>query len=226
MHRTGTMIINLVATTFAVLTLVACSGAAGTERSPTLISTAASPALPDQSTPAPTATSAPARLTPTPAATPTPPPSPTPCRFPLQDDLDTAWWPEELGCPITPGERAAATAYAPFEGGQMLWRGDTDLVYVLYNDGRWTSYPNEWREGDPAFSCGEENLMTTPVRGFGRVWCDHPEVREALGAVTAGEIGDSVSAVQDFVNGTMLVAPFGGVFILEGEDSTWRRLEE
>jgi hypothetical protein len=140
--------------------------------------------------------------------------------------LADVWSRLVLGCPITPGAAAVSTAYAPFKGGQMLWRGDTDAIYVLYNDGRWKSYPNEWREGDPEFSCGDGNPLTTPIRGFGRVWCDHSDVREALGAVTAAEIGDSGSVIQDFVNGTILVAPFGGVFIFEGEDGTWRRLGE
>lgn len=107
----------------------------------------------------------------------------------------------------------------------MLWRGDTDMIYVLYRDGRWTSYPNEWQEGDPEITCGEANPLVTPIRGFGRVWCDYPDVRTALGAVTAGEIGDSASAVQDFVNGAILVAPFGGLFVFIGEDGRWYRLE-
>lgn len=108
----------------------------------------------------------------------------------------------------------------------MLWRGDTDTIYVLTHDGRWASYPNEWRQGDPEFTCGDENPLTTPIRGFGRVWCDHPDVRETLGAATAAEVGDSASAVQDFGNGVILTAPFGGIFIFVGEDSTWRTFDE
>ncbi len=160
------------------------------------------------------------------AVPPAPTPRPTPCGLAIQPDLVDAWSRLELGCPITPGETAVHTAYAPFAGGQMLWRGDTDTVYVLFNDGTWASYPNTWREGDPAFTCGEENPLTTPVRGFGRVWCEHPDVRSALGAATAAEIGDSGSTVQEFVNGTILVAPFGRPFVLVGEDGVWRRVEE
>jgi hypothetical protein len=106
----------------------------------------------------------------------------------------------------------------------MLWRGDTDVIYVLFDDGHWTGYPNQWREGNPVYTCGEENV-STPVRGFGRVWCDHPDVRDALGATTAEEIGDDASAVQDFVNGTILVAPFGRPFVFVGEAGTWRQVE-
>jgi hypothetical protein len=153
-------------------------------------------------------------------------PTPTPCQLPTQSTLAVAWNIEELGCPITSGAAAVNTAYAPFEGGQMLWRGDTDMIYVLYNDGRWASYSNEWHEGDPTFTCGEEDPTITPIRGFGRVWCDYPDVGEELGAMTAAEIGDSASAVQDFVNGTILAAPFGGLFVLVGEDGVWRRVGE
>lgn len=153
-------------------------------------------------------------------------PSATPCQFPVQAGLADDWDLGLLGCPITPGAAAINTAYAPFEGGQMLWRGDTDLIYVLTNDGRWTSFPNMWREGDPPFTCDKEDPAITPIRGFGRVWCDNPGIRGALGNVTAAEIGDSASAVQDFVNGTILAAPFGDLFIFVGEDGVWRQVDE
>lgn len=182
---------------------------------PTLAPTAAA-------TPTLAATLPPAVQLPTPTAQPTP----TPCGLPVQPDLTSAWRPDELGCPTTPGAMGVSTAYAPFEGGQMLWRGDADVIYVLYHDGHWESYPNEWREGDDEFSCGDENPATTPVRGFGRVWCDNPVVRQQLGPVTAAEIGDSGSFIQEFVNGTIIIAPFGDPFVLVGEDGVWRRVEE
>lgn len=152
-------------------------------------------------------------------------PQPTPCQHPVLPALAAAWQDYVLGCPITSGATPINTAYAPFEDGQMLWRGDTDTIYVLTYDGRWTSYPNAWREGDPEFSCGEADPLITPLRGFGRVWCDHPDLRVALGAVTAAEIGDSGSTVQEFVNGTILAAPFGDLFVLEGEAGTWRLVD-
>lgn len=199
--------------------LSSCAGA-GTGDVPTL----AAPAMPLQTLPSPVATAGDARATDT-AVSPTVAPSPTPCRFAVLPVPAAAWNADELGCPITPGATAIATAYAPFEGGQMLWRGDTDKIYVLFNDGRWLSYPNEWREGDPEYSCGETTSPPTPVRGFGRVWCDNETVRAALGAATAAEIGDGASAVQDFVNGSILSAPFGDLFVFVGEAGVWRRVD-
>ncbi|MBP6017031.1 MAG: hypothetical protein KA586_09950 [Candidatus Promineofilum sp.] len=206
----------------AVVGLCACARGGG-EAAPTLAPTAlvatTRPTI-AATRPVPAATLVPA------TATVTMLPSPTPCRLLVQPALSDAWNADELGCAITPGAATVSTAYAPFAGGQMLWRGDTDMIYVLYQDGTWASYPNAWQSGDPEFSCGEADPLTTPVRGFGRVWCDHPEVREALGAATAAEIGDGASAVQDFINGAILVAPFGRPFVFVGEDGVWRQLDE
>jgi hypothetical protein len=205
------------------LTLAGCGVGEDLRTVPTTAPLAATPTLVPT---LPTQTSPPAPATATALPSTTPAPSPTPCQFALLLDLSVAWNAEEVGCPITPGAAAINTAYAPFEGGQMLWRGDTDVLYVLFHDGRWLSYPNTWREGDPEFTCGEASNPPTPVRGFGRVWCEEVGVREALGAVTAAEIGDDASAVQDYVNGTILRAPFGGVFVFEGEDGMWRLVED
>ena len=154
----------------------------------------------------------------------TPTPRPTPCAVTTHLSLRHAWRDIELGCPIGQGQDNLSTAYAPFAGGQMLWRGDTGAIYVLYNDGRWERYDDRWREGDPDYTCGEAATPPTPRRGFGRVWCDDEAVRAALGAVTADEIGDSAGSVQEFVNGTLILSPDGSTFVLVGETGTWRRV--
>ena len=174
------------------------------------------PAMPASST-APTS--------PRPAATRLPPtPSPTPCAHAVLPALKPAYLDIELGCPLNAGLTPIATAYAPFEGGQMLWRQDNAVIYVLTNDGRWAQYDDLWREGDAEFTCGEPNNPPTPVRGFGRIWCDQPAVRQALGAATAAEIGDAGGRAQDFANGMLLASPDGSTFVLVGESATWRRV--
>ena len=159
-----------------------------------------------------------------PAATATATPQPTPCQFAVLPALQSAYLAIELGCPINPGVVGLSTAYAPFAGGQMLWRADNAQIYVLTNDDRWAQYDDLWREGDAEFSCGEPNTPPTPVRGFGRVWCDHAGVRQKLGAATAAEIGDNGGSAQDFVNGLLLTGPDGSTFVLVGETATWRRV--
>jgi hypothetical protein len=207
------------------LSLAACSDLA-IDTTPTLVATAPEVSTTDiVGTAAPPSTGTPPPATSSPTAALAPTTSPISCPFPLQPDLEPAWDEAEIGCPLDTGQFPISTAYAPFEGGQMLWRGDTDMIYVVYNDGRWEIYPNEWEQSIQEFTCGEENSPPTPIRGFGRVWCDHPAVRESLGAVTALEIGDQASAAQDFDNGTILVAPFGSLFVFNDETGQWRRID-
>ena len=202
----------------ALVALPGCRRAAedGPEAAPTLAATAAPLATaPASPTAAPTVA---------PAATPTPAPSPTPCGFAVLPALQAAYLDIELGCPLSAGQEPINTAYAPFAGGQMLWRSDNAQIYVLYNDGRWAQYDDLWREGEAEFTCGQPSNPPTPLRGFGRVWCDHPEVRQGLGDATAAEIGDAGGQAQDFVNGLLLAGPDGSTFVLVGETATWRRV--
>ncbi len=186
-----------------------------------LVPTAAPPTtLAGTPTTAATRTLRPATALPMPTVTP----RPTPCALSVLPALQPAYLDIELGCPINSGLDPLATAYAPFEGGQMLWRQDNAVIYVLTNDGRWAQHDDLWREGDAEFTCGELTNPPTPVRGFGRVWCDQPAVRQGLGAATAAEIGDAGGRAQDFANGMLLAAPDGSIFVLVGETATWRRV--
>ena len=205
-----------------LLLLAGCGGTAPDDS--LILPTAAGVALAPTVAPptAATPTTAPTR-TPLPA-TPTVTPQPTPCVHSVLPALQPAYLDIELGCPTNPGLDPLATAYAPFEGGQMLWRQDNAVIYVLYNDGRWAQYDDLWREGDAEFTCDGPDNPPTPVRGFGRVWCDQPAVRQALGAATAAEIGDAGGRAQDFANGMLLAAPDGSIFVLVGETATWRRV--
>jgi hypothetical protein len=222
LHRRTLAVWGCLAT--IVFALAGCGGQSG-QTAPTTAATAP---------PVAAATAAPTSTLPAVTAQPiaSPPPTgeaPTPqstgCELAVQPALADTWNRLGLGCPTTPGAAGINTAYAPFEGGLMLWRGDTDTIYVLTGDGRYTSYPNAWREGDPEFSCGEADPLVTPVRGFGRVWCDNPAVQQALGAVTAAEIGDNASVVQEFEVGMVLTAPFGDLFVFNEVDGAWRQID-
>jgi hypothetical protein len=96
-------------------------------------------------------------------------------------------------------------AYQTFEQGVMIWRGDEERIYVLFSDGVWLAFDDTFREGEPEFdsTLRPPEGRQQPVRGFGKVWRTHPDVRTKLGWATARE--DGVTAqVQSFSNGTML----------------------
>jgi hypothetical protein len=108
-----------------------------------------------------------------------------------------------------------------FERGRMFWREDTDYHYVLYANGTWEHFRNSWSEGMPTFTCGVPESPPTPLRGFGKVWCDYSWVREGLGSATTGEHGEH-RTVQDFVGGGAIIRSSSGTYILLG-DGSWER---
>lgn len=117
------------------------------------------------------------------------------CSIPVMSEI--GWFytsringPVELGCAI-PGQDYANTAAATarFEHGEMLWlnqRGGNSVIFVIfYNQNgslSFRKFVDEWREGD-IIDIGLEapNGMYEPRRGFGKVWRENDDVRQALG---------------------------------------------
>jgi len=168
--------------------------------------------------PPPTATSLP-------TSTPFPTETPTPACPEVTGPFAHIWQAsgDRLGC-ATGAAHTTWIAHEPFERGQMFWREDTDYIYVLHNTGTWASYRNIWHEGDPVYSCphsAPSESPPTPLRGFGRIWCTHPEVRDALGWATDYERG-LYGTVQDFDRGVVLRIDPGETFALCG-DGLWLR---
>lgn len=98
-------------------------------------------------------------------------------------------------------------AYQPFEGGQMVWRGDTNQIFVFYNDASWQVYDNPWRPGEPASA----NLTPPtdkyePVLGLGEVWRSLGGPGSKLGWATDTQ-QDGRGTAQRFQFGTMLYNP-------------------
>jgi len=145
-----------------------------------------------------------------------PTPAPTPTLYPCWLDpgltLRNSWTAQlrqKLGCPTTE-ERGIITAYQPFERGFMLWRADTEQIYVFFDDGSTQLLQDTWREGDPEYTCPDRATPSqtppTPRRGFGRAWCIERNLRQRLGNALADESGD-YRLVQDFEHGAMIVIP-------------------
>ena len=108
-----------------------------------------------------------------------------------------------------------------FQGGKMLWRQDNDRIYAIYNTGRWESYNDLWYEGDPEYSCGAQQCPPTPRRGFGKIWCTYPAVRQGLGDASNVEWTD-YRVVQHFDNGWMMRTGGGDVYAFF-YDGGWTR---
>lgn len=114
-------------------------------------------------------------------------------------------------------------AYQTFEQGVMIWRGDEQRIYVLFSDGSWRVFADTFREGDPEMDATlrppEDRLQ--PVRGFGKVWREYPDVRAKIGWATAREEGVTAQ-VQPFANGAMIWVR-GLIYTLLEEDGGLRR---
>jgi hypothetical protein len=118
------------------------------------------------------------------ARPPTPVPPPPPCPIDVDPQLAGAWDRDRLGCATAPSKITWA-AWEAFERGYMVWRSDTDRVYVFFfaggsnpGTGEYLETPDEWRwDGSNPDGVGLSPPpgLYEPVRGFGYAW------REFLG---------------------------------------------
>lgn len=134
-------------------------------------------------------------------------------------------------CPSGP-PLISAGAEQPFEHGLMLWVRDQDLIYVLYGDGGIPDYQlfvDDWDEGDPV---SDTTIMPPagyyqPLRGFGLVWREQPNVRDRLGWATQPEIGYQTayqSTARWHYNEFFILAVDGNVWHLLPEQSGWEKI--
>lgn len=185
---------------------------------PTSTDTPVPPTHTSTHTPAPTRTSLPPTHTPTHTPVPTTPSCP-----PVSGPFASIWQAVQtrLGC-ATNEAHTVWMAEEYFERGVMYWRQDNDRHYALFNGNGWGSYANTWREGDPLYTCGTESTPPTPLRGFGRVWCNYADVRNGLGNATNAEVGFS-GIVQDFERGLIIRLDNGVTYVLYSGDGWEKR---
>lgn len=115
-------------------------------------------------------------------------------------------------------ERGVDMVTQPFQGGLLLGRGDQKEIIALLKDGRWRSYPDTFEGPDPTPSAAGE-----PVRGFGKIWRERPELRSAIGNTTASEqpVG---AVVQQFERGLMIWTADRTIYVLYAT-GLWERYE-
>ena len=115
----------------------------------------------------------------------------------------------------------SAAAEQPFEGGVLIWLEEIDSVLVFYDHGRWLRFDDTWSEDQPQ---SDPSLVPPtgrfqPIRGFGKIWREQPDVREALGWAMGVELGfestfQDQAAIPDLSDVTYLRTYNGQVFAL------------
>lgn len=140
----------------------------------------------------------------------------------------------------TPTVNQVIVAEQVFENGRMFYLQPTQEIWVMVNTGDATTgtysrFPDTWREGMPESDPDIEppEGMYQPLRGFGKLWRENEEVRDALGWALDPEHG-RVATYQYFpggevVNGVYSPGPgyhtvdsyYGGTFVFNESDSTW-----
>ncbi len=131
------------------------------------------------------------------------------------------WDRVRIGCP-TGQETGVPTAYEPFERGWMLWRSDNDGHYALFSDGRFAVYWYPAAE-PPNYACPEAASAGMPRRGFSRVWCENPDVRQRIGRALSDEVGD-YRPVQTFERGFMVYVKERGTVVSVYDDGAWKEV--
>ncbi len=99
------------------------------------------------------------------------------------------------GCPTSRAGQVGAS-YQAFEGGHMIWRSDTNEIYVHFSDGTasifleqdYANLPDAVIESAPPLN------RQAPDSGFGKVWANAPGVRDKLGWALDDEQGYMATA--------------------------------
>lgn len=84
-----------------------------------------------------------------------------------------------------------SAAYQTFEGGIMVWRGDTRQVYGLLSGGTAFLTTETYDAAQPLWEGEVPPGLLRPERGFGQVWSNNDGVRASFGWATTAEQGYS-----------------------------------
>lgn len=120
----------------------------------------------------------------------------------------------DLGC--AHGNYLSNLAYQTFDQGMLVWRHiPDDAFYVIfYTANRWEALPF-LPQGPDVTPCPEAQATGLgPFSGFGKQWCQSPDLRLRIGQPTAREQAVSPRPVQEFQHGTILDLGTAGVYIL------------
>lgn len=90
--------------------------------------------------------------------------------------------------------RSIQAAYQPFEGGYMIWREDSDMIWIYINSSQlFVVRPDTYAGGEIVFDEPAPEGRVQPINGFGKVWIDDAWIRDSLGWALAAEQGYTMS---------------------------------
>ena len=135
---------------------------------------------------------------------------------------------DELGCPRQLEPIGGAFAEQPFQNGFMYWTQILDVFIVFIGneqEGDWrlidktevTSVSDE--PACPPLNPPSSPDLVQPIRGFGGIWCDFPEIQKQIGWGIIKEYGVANDLIQQFEQGMILRNSKGWVYILFGQKS-------
>ncbi len=187
--------------------------------------------------------------TPTPTSTLSPTPTPRPQKFTATgfepDGRFKDIWFElgngdsRLGYPTKPEIKDRDYAKQSFERGLMIWWDNPEgpnYIWVLdspvpgfQSGGTSNRFNDTWEAGDDDYSCAEARNGGGPRRGFGKVWCDYPELQSRLGYPSEPEAGSGGAApyalVQFFQGGLMFYNPGNDTVHVLFEQGDWQNFK-
>ncbi len=155
------------------------------------------------------------------------------CPYATTPDFVSAQEEMGLGCARSSAHSLTAT-WQPFTQGVMIWREDTNKIYVLINwgastaiipPGQWRAYDNEWIDGMPEYACVEAEKQAelgTPVHfGFGYLWCNESYMQVDIGEPLGDESGDD-RWFQQFDNGWIMhIGEWDDSIVVVSDDGYW-----
>jgi hypothetical protein len=128
---------------------------------------------------------------------------------------------DQVGCPAATATDVASTEEY-FERGYMLWRRDLRRIYALQANGVWQTFADTWTEDQPQDDPTLEAPagLLQPLRGFGKVWRENPDVKDAVGWATQPEEG-LLTTIQQFEGGTLMYMGGDRIRVLYA-DGSWQ----
>lgn len=112
--------------------------------------------------------------------------------------------------------------YQDYDNGMMIWRADTGMITVFFDDGSLRHYPLTYYAylADVPADIDVPEGKIRPTNGFGRVWAYLDDVRERLGWAVDTETGYNLTITTLDSGEIEYNNPEGGKIIVTG--GTWQ----